>query len=126
MNKTEILLLDTNTVMYLIKGDETVLQLVDQRVVAINFVVEIELLGWANLTRNEEKIIRDLITNVQYFDYSSRIKELTIALRQKYKLKLGDALIVATAIEHDLLLLSADNHFARVKEARLINFVPSL
>ncbi|MDB5193962.1 MAG: hypothetical protein JWQ96_3525 [Segetibacter sp.] len=37
----ETLLLDTNTIMNLIKGDATVLQIVDKRPVAINFITEI-------------------------------------------------------------------------------------
>ena len=66
MSKSETLLLDTNTIMYLIKGDQTVLNLLDKRPVAINFVTEIELLGWPSMTDELNKVIRDLISNVQY------------------------------------------------------------
>ena len=126
MNNNEIILLDTNTVMYLIKGDETVYKLVDQRPVAINFITEIELLSWPFLTKELTKIIIDLISNVQYFDYSSRIKQTAISLRRKYKLKLGDAFIASTALEYNLPLLSADRHFQQVDEIQLIKFTPSI
>ena len=56
--------------MYLIKGDEKVLQLIDQKPVAINFITEIELLGWRLLTNEQKSIITDLIKDVQYYDYS--------------------------------------------------------
>ncbi|MDB5193963.1 MAG: hypothetical protein JWQ96_3526 [Segetibacter sp.] len=72
------------------------------------------------------KLIRDLISNVSYFDYSSRIKDVTFTLRQKYKLKLGDAFIASTALKYDLPLVSADKDFAKVAGLRLINFIPSI
>lgn len=121
----ETLLLDTNSIMYLIKGDKTVLQLLDKRPVAINFITEIELFGWPNMTMELEQIIKAIISDAQYFDYSSRVKDLTIALRQKYRLKLGDAFIASTATEYDLPLVSADKGFSKVAELRLINFIPS-
>jgi len=101
MNKKETLLIDTNAVLYLIKGDENLLELLDQQPVAINFITEIELLTWPQMTRGLNKVIQSLILNVQYFDYSTRIKLAAITLRQKYKLKLADAVIGATAIEYN-------------------------
>ncbi len=41
MSNKYTFLLDTNTVMYLIKGDEKVLQLIDQKAVAIDFITEL-------------------------------------------------------------------------------------
>ena len=125
MNNLNTFLLDTNTVMYLIKGDETVLQLIDQKHVAINFIVEIELLGWKSMTSELQTVILDLIKDVTYFDYSYRVKQRTIAIRQKYNFKLADAFIAATALEFDLTLVSADKIFSKIDDLRLINFIPS-
>ena len=111
MNDKETLLLDTNTVMYLIKGDENLLELLDQQPVAINFITEIELLSWPHMTRELNKVILGLISTVQYFDYNTRLKQSVISLRQKYKLKIADAFIAATAIEYNLPLVTADKHF---------------
>jgi predicted nucleic acid-binding protein len=111
--------------MYLIKGDEKVLPLVDGKAVAINFVTEIELLGWKAMSKELQNLVTDLIKDVQYFDYSYRIKQRTIFLRQKYNFKLGDAFIAATALEFDLILISADKVFSKVENLRLINFNPT-
>ena len=111
--------------MYLIKGDEKVLHLVDGKSVAINFITEIELLGWRSMPVEFQNIIIDIIKDVQYFDYSYRIKQRTINLRQKYNFKLGDAFIAATALEFDLILISADKIFSKVDDLRLINFSPT-
>src|SRR3954470_14950662 len=120
MSNANTLLLDTNTVMYLIKGDEKVLRLIDQKS-AVNFIVEIELLGWKSITSALEALILDLIKDVHYFDYSHRVKQRTITLRQKHNLKLGDAFIAATALEFDLTLVSADRIFSKIDDLRLIN-----
>jgi len=112
--------------MYLIKGDEKVFQLVDRKPVAISFITEIELLGWKLMTPELQTVILDLIKDIHYFDYSHRVKQRTINLRQKYNFKLGDAFIAATALEFDLTLVSADRIFSKVEDLRLINFSPSV
>lgn len=126
MNNQPAFLLDTNTIMYLIKGDQKVLQLINQKIVAINFVVEIELLGWKNITPELENVILDLINDVHYFDYSYRVKQRTITLRKKYNFQLADAFIAATALEFDLTLVSADKIFSKIDDLRLINFTPTV
>lgn len=126
MSNPNTFLLDTNAILYLIKGDKKVFQLIDQKFVAINFIVEIELLGWKNMTAELQAIILDLIKDVHYFDYSHRVKQRTIALRQKYSFKLADAFIAATALEFDLTLVSADTIFSKIDDLRLINFIPTI
>jgi len=126
MSNPNTLLLDSNTIMYLIKGDEKVFQLVDRKPVAISFITEIELLGWKLMTPELQTVILDLIKDIHYFDYSHRVKQRTINLRQKYNFKLGDAFIAATALEFDLTLVSADRIFSKVEDLRLINFSPSV
>ncbi len=121
-----IFLLDTNTVMYLLNGDSTVSYLIDKKSIAINFIAEIELLGWPYITPDETITIKEFISTCYYYDYSQAIKNRSIELRRDYKLKLGDALIVATALEFDLALISADKALAKVKELQIINFIPSL
>jgi predicted nucleic acid-binding protein len=125
MSDSSTFLLDSNTVMYLIKGDEKVLQLIDNKIVAINFIIEIELLGWRLMSPELQDIIQNLIKDVHYFDYSHRVKQRTISLRQKYNFKLADAFIAATALEFDLTLVSADRIFSKIDDLRLINFIPS-
>ena len=125
MSNQNTFLLDKNAVIYLINGEQTVLDLIDNKSVAINFVVEIELLCWPNMTIALQKIINNLLKEIQYFDYSHRIKQSTIEIRKSTKLKLGDALIAATALEYDLTLVSADKSFSKIQDLRLINFLPT-
>ena len=83
-------------------------------------------MGWPQITIDETNTIKNFISDCYYYDYSQAIKSIAIKLRKNYKLKLGDALIVATALEFDLTLISADKALAKVKELQIINFIPSL
>ncbi len=51
---------------------------------------------------------------------SLEIKLKAIQIKQKYKLKLPDAIIAATAICYNLPFLSADSDFKKIKELHLI------
>lgn len=123
---SSIYLLDTNTVMYLLNNDLSATQIVDKKSTAVSFVTEIELLGWPNITLIETKAIKDFINECYYYDYSEVIKNRCIEIRKNYKLKLADSLIVATALEFDLTLISADKALSKVKELQAITFIPSL
>lgn len=125
-NIDQMLLLDTNAVLYLLQGDYNMLQLTDKKRTAINFVIEIELFGWPGIKENDLELFRSFMKQAYFFDYSHRIKEITIMLKQKYNLKIGDAFIAATAIYYELTLVSADKSFVRVKELQLISLTPSI
>jgi len=55
---------------------------------------------------------------------NAEIKAQTINLREKYKIKLPDAIIAATAITYELPLVSADQGFSQIEELDfiLLNF----
>jgi len=48
------------------------------------------------------------------------IKIVAIDLKQKYKLKLPDAIIAATAIHYNLMFITSDADFKSIKELELI------
>ena len=52
------------------------------------------------------------------------INDITIALRQRYKIKVPDALIAATALHQRIPLLTFDAGFERVKELDLVLLEP--
>lgn len=58
------------------------LRLIDQKVVAINFIIEIELFSWRLITPALETMILDIVKAVHYFNYSYRVKQRTILIRQ--------------------------------------------
>lgn len=47
------LFVDTNILLYLISGDETVAELLNGKHIAISFVTELELLGYKDLSESD-------------------------------------------------------------------------
>jgi predicted nucleic acid-binding protein len=53
-------------------------------------------------------------------EMNAEIKNKAIQIKQKYKLKLPDAIIASTAILYNLPFISADSDFKNIKELNLI------
>lgn len=117
------LLLDTNAIIALLDGDKIVVELVDNSIIHISFVTELESLSYQSLTPKDKIIIQNLLNDCIIIELNSEIKKLTVELRTKYKLKLPDAIIAATACYYQLPLISADKAFNKVKEIELVQFL---
>jgi predicted nucleic acid-binding protein len=117
---TDNLLIDTNIIIYGLQGFKPVNQLLEQRKISLSFISEIELYSWPNLNERDTHLIKDFIDTCQIIEYSSQLKERVIEVRKKFKLKMADAFIAATALQYDLPLVSADAIFNKVYE---INFI---
>jgi predicted nucleic acid-binding protein len=116
------LLIDTNIALYLLNGDTTIAELLDGRDVYISFITELELLGFHDITKEERLIIEDFLSNCIIIDLNQSIKEITINLKQSYKLKLPDSIIAATSQYMNLPLISADKGFERVSDLQFIKY----
>lgn len=114
------ILIDTNTAIYLLNGDTTLANLLDQKRVYISFITQLELLGYSGITLETEKMILELIDSCIIIDINNSIKFEVIRLRRNYSIKLPDSIIAATALYFDLPLLSADKNFTKVKELNLM------
>jgi predicted nucleic acid-binding protein len=106
-------LLDTNFILGLLKATPEALAIVTERDLlasscAYSAVTRMELLGYPNITSDEERLISDRLSKFTYLSISSEVEDLAIALRRTRKLKLPDALIAATAIHYSLELLTLD------------------
>ena len=72
----------------------------------ISVIVEIEVLGFNDIP-HKMSAMENFIAMAQILPLDERITQQTITLRRKYKkLKLGDAIIAATALENQLILLT--------------------
>lgn len=112
-------LADTNFLIYLLEGNESIKPFLSYSY-SISFISEIELLGFADLSLQEEKKIINLISDSYKIEWNDQIKKHTIFLRRKYKIKLPDAIIAATAIAFDLPFISFDADFTEIKELDFI------
>jgi predicted nucleic acid-binding protein len=114
------LFVDTNILLYLISGDETVAELLNGKHIVISFVTELELLGYKDLSESDLKIIQELVKEATVLDINEGIKHLVVLLRKSYKIKLPDAIVVASALYSNLPLVTADNQLSQINELTLL------
>jgi predicted nucleic acid-binding protein len=115
------LLLDTNAFIYFLAGRRTIADLVLQAAdVCFSPITEIELLRAPHLTEEESNTIRDLLTTCRRIDLDQQVIDAAVDLSRRYGLRVPDAIIAGSALVHDVALVSADQHLARVTELTLI------
>lgn len=116
------LFLDTNIILYLLNGDETLAELLNQKQLYISVITELELLAFKGITRKEEKVIKEFVSQCKVININNSIKQETIRIRKAYKTKLPDSIIIASALYLDLPLISSDVEFNKVEELVLIQY----
>lgn len=121
MNGNNILL-DTNIVLYLLNGEETLIPLLEEKNLFLSFITQLELLGNRNLNSDDFLKIKQFISECTVIDITSGIKEYAISLRQKYAIKLPDCIIMATSLWLNMPLITADHDFKKIDIADLIYF----
>ena len=112
-------LADTNFLINLHEGKPFIEPFIDY-VSGISFISEIELLGHKNITKNEENALKQLLKDSYIFNFNDDIKHQTILLKQKYSIKLPDAIIASTAIVFQIPLITSDKGFKQIEEIDLI------
>ena len=118
------LLVDTNILLYLLGGDQTLVNLLNEKTLYISFITQLELLGYGNLSDAEIQKVKELIAECIVIDVNENIKELTIQIRRNYGLKLPDCIIAATSVYLNLPLLTADKELTRIQQTDLILYEP--
>lgn len=112
--------LDTNIVLYLLHGDETIAELLNGKQLFVSFISQLELLGYPGLDVNERNKIKQFLDECTILDINEGIKQQVIEIRSLLRIKLPDAIIAASAIFYDLPLISADKDLKKVKNLGLI------
>lgn len=106
-------LADTNILINLLEGDMRLL-IYTEKLLAVSFISEIELLGMKNITKDQLRVSRSLLNNCINLPYSNDVKEIAIRLKQERKIALADSLIAATGIHYDLPILTFDKGFSKI------------
>lgn len=114
------LLLDTNAVLYILNGDDTLALLVDGKSISLSVIAEMELLSYPKMSAKELKILNEFISECQIFNIDDEVKKLAIQIRKSTSLKLPDSIVAATSIAKSIPLVTADKQFKIVKNLDLV------
>lgn len=117
------LFLDTNIIIYFLEGDETLTTFLNGKIPYISFVTKLELLGHESITQEQEIRIEVFLSEYIIIGLNPDIEREVIRIRKKYRVKLPDSIIMATAVYHDIPLVTADRDFEKVKELNVIYYV---
>ena len=116
-------LLDTNVVLDFMgkklpeKSKKFIAEVIDNQI-NISAINKIELLGFENVEKN----LVAFVSFSEIYPVNDEIIDITIDLRRKYKIKLPDAIIAATAIAYDFILLSHNvKDFQKIEELNLLD-----
>ncbi len=72
----------------------------------LSAVTKIEVLGWINATKEQLQPLYEFMDIANILPINEAVIEKTIAIRQTKKIALGDAIIAATALVYDLVVIS--------------------
>ena len=119
-------LLDTNAIIALLQQDSKLIQLLQNAEwIGISVISQLEFLAFSGLSEADIQIFQQFLRRVEVIDLSSRNKPLVariILIRQQYRLKLPDAIIVATAKENSAILITRDIQLNRITDTTVINW----
>jgi predicted nucleic acid-binding protein len=102
-------LLDTNIIIDVSKGilsQEEIFK--DYEKFYTSVITCVEALGYQFTDEEEKELILEIIRQVEVVDINQAITQIAIAYKQRRKIQLADALILATAKHIDADLLTSD------------------
>ena len=122
-NATGRFLLDTNVVIYSTLDKLNLrdfLRVEDE--LYISSITYIEALGFAFENEKEETKATNLCEKLVRLFLTREVEKQTILIRKTKKMKLPDAIIAATAIVHDLTLVTCNtDDFRNIPELKILN-----
>lgn len=111
-------LLDTNAVVSLLAGNRTLANQLDQaEYVGISVISYLEFLAFDGLSDSDRACFVSFCDRVEIVALThddSGLIELALDLRRRHRLKLPDAIIGATALARQAILLTNDSHFTDI------------
>ena len=119
MNGNSIFL-DTNIVLYLLSGDKTIADFLNDKTIFLSFVTELELLKFKDISPEEQLRIESLLADSTIIDINSVIKKIVIELRKSHTIKLPDAIIAATSHYLNIPFMTSDKGLSKLAELNIL------
>ncbi len=119
-------LIDTNSVIDFLgkkfpgSGMDFMSKVINE-VPVVSVITKIEVLGF-NAKDEYQLLLANFMYDATVLDLTNNVVEVCIELRKKYKTKLPDAIIAATAIVYDLTLITRNlSDFKKITEIKTVN-----
>ena len=87
----------------------------------ISVITKIETRSWRSTIMQEEISVESFVNSSNVIALSDSIVEKCIEIRRNCRVKTPDAIIAATAIVNDLILITSDSDFNRIPNLKIIN-----
>jgi predicted nucleic acid-binding protein len=120
-------LIDTNILIsyldakFSVKGMQFLNEIIDT-LPQLSIISKMEALGYGSINAEAHQLLSDFINGALIFQLDNDITDQTIALRKTNRIKLPDAIIAATAIVNDFILLTNDKKdFKNIPGLNIIN-----
>lgn len=116
-------LADSNVIIYAISGrDDAAIDFIAETFPSVSVVSKIEVLGYPNLDATQYNDFINFFDTIQVVPINNLVVNKTIEIRRTRKIKLADALIAATAIVHNLTLVTANvEDFKNIQGLSILN-----
>ncbi|MEQ1732579.1 MAG: type II toxin-antitoxin system VapC family toxin [Bacteroidia bacterium] len=119
-------LIDNNVISNFFSGlfnDKTMSFMADvlDQTPTISVITEIEALSWINPDKTKEQIVKSFINDANVLPLTNAIVAECIIIRRSRKIKTPDAIMAATAIVHNLTLITSDTDFKNIAELKTID-----
>lgn len=116
-------LLDSNIIIYLNTERRNQLLPILQRLpFSLSWISYVEVMGFAGLSEADQEIYERFFANAPVLPVSEPIMREAARLRRQKKLTLGDSIIAATAVVHQLTLVTANTRdFKKFPQLTLLN-----
>ncbi|MEO5947002.1 MAG: PIN domain-containing protein [Chitinophagaceae bacterium] len=102
-----LIIADTNILIYTLKGLKAVENYINSFEFAVSEISIIELLGIKDINEITLRLRTKLLNSCLTLRYNSYIRDIVIELKQKYAIKIPDALIAATSIHYDIHFINS-------------------
>lgn len=114
---------DTNIALFLLGGDKSLAAMLNGQDLVISQITRMELLSFPDITKAELARVEVFLDTWPVEEIHSRIEDAAVSIRRKYRLKLPDSIIAATALHLDIPLLSADKQLERLlPEVKVVRY----
>ena len=123
MSGSSQVILDSNIVIYLSQQKLSIDEVFDEgKEYAISLVTYMEILSYNFPSKEEEQFVRQLLSLFRIIDITKVIAKEVIKLKKKRKIKLPDAIIVATTLVENAVLYTNDKQLHSVEHLNIRYF----